>query len=151
MTWTYTPDFTTQRDRIRREIGDVLQSDQILSDEEIAYAGTVEGSDITVAARCCDWAAAFFGRKADITEGKLSLKLSQRAQAYRMQAAQLRSLDSMSALPSIGGESITDKEAANADTDRVPPAFFRGMTDNPRAIQQSPSSVDLAPNDQTST
>jgi len=142
MTWSYTPDFTTQKDRVRREIGDVVSTDQLLSDEEIAYAETIEGSDLNVAARCCQWISLAFGRKADMTEGKLSIKLHQRAEFFAAQALLLRSRAAVEgALLYVGGESVSDKEANDDDTDRVPPAFWRGMSDNPSAVLPTPEST----------
>lgn len=139
MTWTYTPDFATQRDRVRFEIGDTTSTDQLLSDEEIAYAGSVEGSDLCAAARCCEALAGKYGRLADMREGKLDIKLSQRKKAFLDKADQLRMQDAKGAGIYVGGESISDKEATNEDTDRVPTAFYRGMLDNPNATQPTAS------------
>lgn len=147
MAYTYTPDFALQRDRVRVEIGDTAFSPTntlLLTDAEIAYAGTVEGDDLSVAARCCEFLEAKFSQKADMTEGKLAIKLSQRAAAYRTKAKQLRSLSAMTgAMPSIGGESISDKATNDQDTDRVPPAFWRDMLDNPEASALTPGSEGL--------
>lgn len=154
-TYTYSGDFATQRDKVRVEIGDTQFSPTntlVLADEEIAYAGTVEGNDVSVAARCCEFMAAKFSQKADITEGKLSLKLSQRAKALTEKAVRLRALAAATgALPSVGGESVSEKNTNDLDTDRVPPAFWREMLDNPEAEPMTPSS-DHAPEpfDQTS-
>ena len=139
MTWSYNWSFTTQKDQVRREIGDVDSTDQLLSDEEIAYAGSVEGSSLAVAARCCEWLAAQFGRKADMAEGKLNIKLSQRAQAFKGKAVQLRALDAVASQPYVGGESISDKTATDNDTDRVPSGFWRDMLDNPTADEVAPT------------
>lgn len=138
MTWTYTPDFNTQRDRVRFEIGDTTSTDQLLSDEEIAYAGSVESTDVAAAARCCEALVGKFGRLADMREGKLDIKLSQRKRAFADKALQLRMKDAAGACLYIGGESVSDKETTNEDTDRVPPAMFRGMLDNPNATQPTP-------------
>lgn len=147
LTYTYTGDFTTQKDRVRVEIGDTqlsVTNKLLLADEEIAYAGTVEGSEILVAARCCEFIEGKFSQKADMEEGKLKISLSQKAKAYHAKAQSLRALAAMTgALPSIGGESVTEKNTANDDTDRVPPAFFRNMLDNPEASPLTPGSEDL--------
>lgn len=138
MTWTYVPDFTGQRDRVRAEIGDTISTDQLLSDEEIAYFGSVEPDDLSAAAHACEAIAGALGRKVDMQEGKLSIKLSQRRLAYEMKARRLRARAAAGAGPYIGGESIADKENTNEDTDRVAPAFYRGMLDNPNATQPTP-------------
>ena len=139
MTWTYTPDFTVQRDRVRFLVGDTNTADQLISDEEIQYMGTIEGSDFSVAAGCCEAIAGVLGRKVDMTEGKLSIKLSQRSKGYMDRAARLRWRDATMALPFSGGASVSEKEANNNDTDRVPPAFWRGQLDNPEATPDTPS------------
>lgn len=145
LTYTYAGNFTLQRDRIRVEIGDTQFSPTLtllLADEEIAYAGTVEGNDLAVAARCCEFLEGKFAQKADMTEGKLSIKLSQRAKAYHDKAKDLRMLATMGgALPSAGGISVAAKQANDDDTDRVPPAFWRGMLDNPEEEPLTPGVV----------
>lgn len=138
MTFSYdssSSGLTLQLNRVRLECGDTDATWQLLQDSEIGYAGSVEGSDLATAARCCEMISALFSRRADMQEGKLSIKLSQRAEAYARKAFLLRALGSATdAVPCIGGESIADKNAANDDTDRVQPAFTRNMLDNPDAI-----------------
>ena len=141
MTWTYTPDFTAQRDRVRFLVGDTNTADQLVSDEEIQYMGTIEGSDFSVAAGCCEAIAGVLGRKVDMTEGKLSIKLSQRSKGYMDRAARLRARAALEAVPFSGGASVADKIAANADSDRIPPAFWRGQLDNPEAVQETPTNT----------
>lgn len=153
-TYTYSGDFTTQRDRVRVEIGDTTLSPSLkfqLADEEIAYAGTLEGNDVSAAARCCEFLEARYAQKADMTEGKLSIRLSQRSKAYHLKAKYLRAYAAMTtSLPSIGGESVSDKMAADQDTDRVPPAFWRDMLDNPETSALTPTSEGASdPFDQT--
>lgn len=141
MTWTFENDFTTTRDQVRIECGDVVFADQQLDDKAIAYAQTVEGSILSAAARCCEWLQSFYARKADMSEGALRIALSQRAKAYLEKSKELRFRDAITAVPYAGGISIADKENNNNDTDRVPPAFFRGMQDNPIAMQDTPGEV----------
>lgn len=148
MTWTFINDFTSQRDKVRMEIGDITNTDQLLSDEAIAYAGTVEGSDLAVAARCCEWIAAALGRKVDITEGHLSLKLSQRCASYQMKAQLLRARAATESDAFTGGISVSDKESTNDDTDRVAPAFFRNMTDDMFAQPLTPTGVTSSDEDE---
>ena len=141
MTWTFENDFTTDRDKVRIECGDVITRDQQLDDKAITYAISIEGSILSAAARCCEWLQSFYARKADMSEGALKISLSQRALAYVKKAKELRFRDSITAVPYSGGISIADKENYNDDTDRVPPAFFRGMEDNPIAMQDTPGAV----------
>lgn len=147
MTWTYSPTTSAfnSRDYVRREIGDVVTTDQLLSDEEIAQAISVEGDLVLSSARCCEWLATYFARKADIVEGKLSLRLSQRSAAYKAQAERLRMYGGSFAVPYAGGISVTDKDNVNNDSDRVPPAFWKGMSDNPNEQAFVPGDTDTNP------
>lgn len=154
MAYTYTPDFTLQRDRVRLEIGDT-QFDATgklwLQDSEITQAGTLEGDDVSVAARCCEFLESRFASRADLTEGRTHIALSQRAKAYHEKAKYLRAQAAINgALPGVGGVSISDKRTNDQDSDRVPPAFWRNMTDNPEAEPLTPGSEQMAdPFDQT--
>lgn len=148
MTWTYLPDFTKQRDRVRFEVGDTDSTDPLLQDEEIAYAASQEPDDLGAAARCCESLSKRFARLADMAEGTFNIKLSQRSKAFVDMAAALRIRQAKVALPYVGGESISDKTAIDADTDRVAPAFFREMMDNPGAEDLTPSNA--SPGDEQS-
>lgn len=146
-TYTYAGDFTLARDRARLAVGDtvLMQNAYFLADEEIAQAVALGGGDLGVAACCCDFLVAKFSSKADFAEGKLSIKYSQRAEAYRKKAVDLRALAAMTgAIPSIGGESITEKNTNNQDTDRVPPGAWRGMMDNPLTQPLTPGAEGAA-------
>jgi len=80
MTWTYggNPAASTI-DAIRLEIGDTIEEEQLLQDEELEYFYEEEGSILGAAARACEAIAAKFSREADLKVGDLSLSASQKA------------------------------------------------------------------------
>lgn len=128
MTWTYTPDFDTDRDQVRFFMGDTDTTDQLISDEEIAFAVTEEGNLYEAAATLCEALAAEFARKVNRQVGDLRLSSEQQFEHYLELAGKLRrraSTKSTNVLaPSI---SIADKNAAENDTDRVRPSFTRDL------------------------
>ncbi len=132
MTWTYGGDpSANERDEVRWLAGDTDTNDQLVTDEEIAYALTKQPTPTLAAAVVCDAIAAKFAREADRRVGDVSLSASQKAKAYRERAADLRADAAVLALPSFGGLSIADKETLDADTDAVQPSFRIGKDDHP--------------------
>lgn len=124
MTFTYnSTDLSTNLAKIRRRIGDVESADPLLTDEEINAASSASSNNNLAAALCCEWIAAGFARKADKSVGPLSITLHQKYDQYIALASVLRLEDAYSTLPHAGGISISEKETAEEDTDRVPPSF----------------------------
>mgnify|MGYP001612199843 CR=1 FL=1 len=127
------------RHRVRFRIGDTDSADYLVSDEEIDAMLTDEGSVLNAAAACAEHLAAYFSREVDSssTEANLSWSNSQKAEAYRQLAKDLRARATRSGLGGsdggvyAGGISKDDKEANRDDTDIVQPAFFRGMMEQP--------------------
>ena len=130
MSWTYEGNLTNRRDRIRFLVGDTDTNDQLLQDGEVDYYLTEYSNDHLCAATLCDAIAAKFSRLADTNNAGLSVSASQRAQAYRARAVELRKEATKSAPIWVGGRSISDKETAEEDTSRTQPAFKRGMFDH---------------------
>jgi len=130
MTWTYSgnPSSTT-RDEVRFLVGDTNTNDQLVTDEEIAYALASE-STYNAAATVAEAIAAKLSREADFSVDGLSKSLSQRADSYRMLSQKLRSRAAVKAVsPYAGGISVSDKIAVEANTDRTQPRFERGQFD----------------------
>ena len=69
------------------------------------------------AAVICEALAAKFSGLADKRVGDVSESCSQKAKAFQLRAEQLRSNAGALALPVFGGQSISEKETLNADTD----------------------------------
>lgn len=131
MSWSYDPNLSTDRDRVRFLIGDTDTNDQLLSDEELDYLLT-QYSVYEAAAVACEAIAAKYARKADKEVGDLSIKWSQVSDQYTKKAQELRKQAKVSnpAVPFAGAISISQKETVEADADRTIPAFSRDQFDN---------------------
>lgn len=127
MTFTYNGDPTaSDTAAVRFAIGDTDVSDQLMTDEEIAYLLT--DSTVTAASiAACEALAAKFARQVDRSVGNLSLSSSQRAKQFTELAATLRKRTGYLARPYAGGISVADKETRDLDADRVKPVFSRSQ------------------------
>ena len=143
MAWTYSGDpASSARDAIRFLIGDTDSSDQLLSDEEIAWVNTEASGTPTgtialydAGSRCCLAIAAKLAREADKSIGDLSVSLSQRAAAYREQSATLKGLSAREGgvpVPYAGGITITDKDIDQENSDIFRTWFASGQFENVR-------------------
>jgi hypothetical protein len=143
VTFTYDEtDLSTALAQIRLAIADTVQATALLSDEEIAHAEALEGSTTAAAARCCEFIAAEFSRKADMSTGKLRIQHSQKSAAYLKMADRLRKSDNILALPYCGAVSKDDKETREEDTDRVEPFFRRGLFSGKNTVSFTDSDLD---------
>jgi len=149
MAWTYDPNLTDDEDKVRFYVGDVDTTDQLRSDEEITAILALEGTVLEAAAAVAESLAAQYARKSDKETGELRIWLSNRYEQFRDTAKYLRGRtgeeDSLTAVPHVGGISVSRKETVEADTDRVDPAFYVGMRDNPRARQGTDTSEEEEP------
>jgi len=135
MTWKYdiTALSTSAKDQVRLLIGDVIQTDQQLQDEEIALALFLRKNNVYYAsAECCQMISSRMARKWDTSTQSSRQSLSQLTKNY---ASLKREFEAKGALsgsgtPYMGGISVTDKSNVETDTDRVPPNFNYGMMDN---------------------
>jgi len=143
MAWTYGGDPSANaRDAIRFLIGDTDTTDQLLSDEEIAWVNTEASGTSTgttalydAAYRCCLTIASKLAREADKQIGDLSVSMSQRAKAYREQAASLKALSGREGgvpIPYAGGITISDKEIDEENSDIFRTWFSSGQFENVR-------------------
>ena len=134
MTWTYTAP-TTDRDKVRFLVGDTDTTDQLVTDEEIAYVLTTRTNLHLAAADVCEAIAAKSSRKADTSNGTLSVSASQRAAAYATRAQELRARANALGAPAFfaGGQTVSGKDDLSADGDAVQPAFRVGQDDFPGA------------------
>lgn len=134
MTWTYDPKqlSTSQMQQIRLLISDTDSSDMMLQDEEINYALTQRPTTLGAAADCCRTLAAKFSRQVDSSIGDLRASFSQKYDHFMGLSYQLdaRATESGAGVPYAGGISEADKEQQQEDSDRVPPQYTLGMTDN---------------------
>lgn len=132
MTWSYSgkPDSTNEKDQVRFLIQDTDQTDQLLQDEEIEFLITLEGGPLKAAAKAAETLAAKFARKCDETVGPVKIMFSQKNKMYMELCEKLKRHSNIKeACPFAGGLSISDKETAREDDDRVQPIFRRETHD----------------------
>jgi len=146
MTWTYSPtSLSTDLAKVRRLVGDTDTTDQLLSDEEIAFFLDEQSDNLRrAAADCCDAVAANLARKVDTSNGALSISASRRAEAYRAHAVVLReqAREMSVPVPFAGGTSIAENDAQDADSDAVQPQHRVGGDDFPGAARSVSTSDD---------
>lgn len=134
--WTYNAAqiATVPLFQVRRWLGDVIENDQQMNDSEILYALSQRSSPIGAAADCAKQLAAQYSRKVDTTvPGGISTNYSVQAEHYRLLAIELEQLArsrGSGVTPYMGGVSVAEKIAVEANSDRVAPSFNIGMTDN---------------------
>jgi uncharacterized protein (DUF924 family) len=133
MTWEYSGNpANSQRDAVRFLIGDTEQSDQQLSDEEIAWLLGQFPNQYRAAAQACKALAAKYARQVDKAIGDLKVSAQQKQEHYLALANSLQEQAVISTVaPYAGGISISDKQEAEDDADRVEPMFRRDMMRSP--------------------
>lgn len=138
MTWTYTNDpSSVQLDELRLLIGDIDSADPQLTDEELNYLLSSEGSVRPAAMEAVRLLLAYYARLVDKSVGDLRLSYSQRKDQYEGLLAQLQYQTALrTAGPLIGGISKGRKETVDANPDRVAPAFRRDQFDHPGATHE---------------
>jgi len=116
-------------------VGDTDTTDQLVTDEEIAWALDENSNVYFAAAIIAESISAKFARHADKDIGDLAIKYSQRSTAYAAIAARLRIRAAATGISAVyaGGISVNDKATNEDDTDRVKPTFRRGIHDQPGA------------------
>jgi hypothetical protein len=135
MAFTY--DISTNRGKVRFLVGDTDATDYFLEDNEIDYLLLVWTSVQTAAVEACKAIAAKLSREADKRIGDLSLSMSQRAAAYLTLAKTLAKSSSSMLSGFAGGISQSSKETVEDDSDRVVPAFTRGMMSSEASEEDS--------------
>ena len=143
MTWTYSGNpADSALDAIRFLIGDTDTTDQLVTNEEIAWmnldvTGSASSTDALyqVSARLCRAIASRFARDADKSIGDLKVSLSQRADGYRQQARtmdEIASRESDVPVPYAGGITISDKDIDEENSDLARGWFAAGQFGNYR-------------------
>lgn len=133
MVWSYSGDpGSSDKDAVRFHVQDVISIDPQVNDEEIEFLLTEENNDVLrAAARTAEVIAAKYARQVDKSLGGYSLSAGRRQEKYERLAAKLwaraGAVGVGLATPFAGGISGTQKKVAEADTDRVLPAFTRQM------------------------
>lgn len=136
--WTYDPDqligtsATNKLMQVRTLIADTNTKDQLLWDQQIAFAIQMRPNIYAAAADCCRQVAAKYSRDVDITEGLLHKTFSARQRAFAQRADELDTRAKLTGkgLPIAGGLTRSGKNDENSDSNRVMPQFMIGLTDN---------------------
>lgn len=110
MTWTYVDPNNNARDKVRFLIGDTDTTDQLVSDEEIAYLLSETGNSVYLAAHdACYAISSKFARMATSKSvGDLSLSFANRAEQFAALAERLVELAARREPPApwVAAESI---------------------------------------------
>lgn len=138
----YPPATLGQLNYVRFLIRDTNTVRQLLQDDEIYFILTQEANVFMAAAVCCDSLVANAG---SIKQKKIGdFEITYDPMFYQRLGNELRSRGATHQVPYAGGISIADKQAQQDNSDWVPPAFARGMDDNPQApAPQTPSTNPL--------
>lgn len=129
MTWTYdgSPS-ANDRDAVRFLVTDTDTTDQLVTDEEIAWA-LAENPNVYIAASVVAMQIARqFARKAySKTVGDLKIDLTARASEFRALSTALSEQAETDVVPKayVGGTSHDEKEDHRQDQDRIDPLFTR--------------------------
>lgn len=143
MTWTYDGDpSANDRDEVRFLVGDTDTTDQLVSDEEIAYAVADQNSNKLAAAYICEAIAAKFARDVDVRVGRAAEDASQRYKQYKELAAKYRGRANVVATPRFGGVSRDAKDDIRENDDAVLPSFERNMGTRPNTANRVDSAAD---------
>ncbi len=140
MTWTYDNNPAgSDLSEVRYLVGDTDSTDELVSDEEIAYAVASEANNTMAAVRTARAIASKFARLVTKAVGDLKINYSDRVKHYMDLATFLEDSDPAANIPVpyAGGISVSDKDSVEENTDRVNPAFERGQFDNPEDSDES--------------
>lgn len=121
-------------------IGDTDSTDPQLDDAEVNWSISETSSARSAAIMCVENLIAKYSRLVDKTVGPFSESLSQRLDGYKTLLSRLRATLASGASIYAGGISISTKQTRQADTDRVKPAFYVGMMNNPNNGESASSS-----------
>jgi len=134
ITWSYSPDQAKNVPlyTVRLLIGDTVQCDPQLQDEEIEALLGTRSTLMGAAAECCRSMAAKFSRSIDITAGTMKQSWSQLAKAYSLKAGEFEALAAMggAGTPYAGAISIIDMQSNSQDPDNPGTQFRVGMHDS---------------------
>lgn len=147
MVWTYDPAMLADpvegpRNQVRFLIQDTNSSRKLVDDQEIDWLLTQEANVYMAAAAACDSLVAKGGMIKSKSVNDLAITYD--VLFYQTLAGNLRGRGASGQVPFMGGVSVSDKAAQQADPDAVQPRVFRGFADNSGASNPTPSSADSA-------
>jgi hypothetical protein len=134
MTWTYSGNpSASAKDAIRFSVGDTDTTDQLLSDEEIAYITTTFGSSFYGASQAALAIAAKFARLMSRNIGGLSADFAAKYQHYLELSDSIKNNEEMFPVAPYGsGWSKSQKETIRNNDDREETFSEKGIHDNRR-------------------
>lgn len=139
MTWSYSFNpKSSAKDTIRFLVGDTVEKQPFLHDEEIASVLEDHNGDLEQAAiGCCEAILSQLARSRDESVGSVSISFSQRVASYEKMLARLQRRYSLSGgyTAYAGGISRADKDNVSQNDDRVRPDFEKSQI-NQGPLQQ---------------
>ena len=135
---SFNTSLATNMDKVRFECGDTDTTAEQVADATITALLTMEGDNVLLtAARVCDHLAAKYSAIVSTANGALSISDAQsRAEAFRKRAAELRvrarAEAGTSAHVVVGGQTFTQADRMDADTDTIKPRVRMGGFQNRR-------------------
>ena len=128
MAWSYGDPRTSTKDAVRFEVQDTNPQAQLLTDEEVLFALTVEGVNspegstqsevLEAAAHCMEALSRRFAALADRQSGTLKIGSTKHAEVYAERAAELRLRAQELHAPYAGGISRSEKQAQAQNPNR---------------------------------
>lgn len=150
MTWTYSGNpGSSDLNQLRFRIQDTNTLDQQLTDEELSWLLTSEGTVNSAAAAALRILLAKYSRLANKRVGDLSIDYTPIIRNYQsLLDAIVADAAVQDAMPFAGGISVSGKQALEQDTDRVTPAFGREQFSQPGTRVDSGGNQDSLDRDQ---
>ena len=137
MTFSYDSSaLTTELNKIRLWIGDVVEDDVLLQDEEIAYVQSDSSTFLKRVAACCRLICAKLARRVDYKLSLLSEKASDTYERY-LAMTKYYELNSSTSFPWVGSIDKSLKEDVEDDTSLVKPKIRKGMMDYGEGIDDN--------------
>ena len=145
MAWTYDPavlDGTPigLRNQVRLRIGDTNTAWQLLQDEEIDYYLALNADDVINTSIATSRAIlGKFARQADLWMGHTRVDRTKFFDHYKelIGELELESTGTVGFDIYVGGISVSEKDALDANSDAIQPAFSIGKDDYPNTSQDS--------------
>ncbi len=135
MNWNYSGNpQDSDRDEVRFLMGDTDETDQLVSDQEVAYAISKQSNLRLAAAILCRHLSAKFARMVTNRVGDVASNCSDMAKQFKVKADELdpnNMAQSGVAVPVFGGVSVSDKQIILDDEDTVLASFYKGEGDIP--------------------
>lgn len=120
---------------IRWRVGDTNPDEWLQTDAEIDAAIDLAANKFDAAVQVCEAIAAKFARLYSVSLSSPggvnhSNNYAQKYDHYVALAEKIRGETARTVKPVVGGLTLSDKEANAANTDLIPPPFWRGQFDN---------------------